>query len=320
MLNLPDNLGINFGVNPVARVLPVLAVDNIGSSLQELNDRATQFVKGQEYLAQVVSKLDDKAYLVKVDQTVLKMELGSAAQAGQTLLLRYMQDSPVPTFLLAPPATKTSDTSAELSPAAQLIGHYLKEAESAGVSSRHEATAVVTHAPKNPQIVAQDLKQTLTNSGLFYESHLSEMVQGQRSLAAVMQEPQNQNSAQIATLMAQQLAVLENQRLSWHGEVWPGQKMDWDVYLQERPNSEDAEQQEFVTDEIRPIASEITLHLPSLGKVTAKLSLAGGHMSINLLAEQTLTLDTLKSQTKHLTQAIANRGLQLDALTVAQYE
>lgn len=318
MLKLPDNLSIGTAVNPVARVLPVLATDNIGSAMQELNARAFSFVKGQEYLAQVMTKLDDKAYLVKVDQTMLKMELGTEARAGQTLLLRYMQDSPIPTFLLAPPTAKSSGAATELSPAAQLIGRYLKEAESAGASTRHEATSVVTHSPKNPQLMAQDLRQALSNSGLFYESHLNAMMQGQRTVAALMQEPQNHHNAQIATLMAQQLAVLDNQRLSWHGEVWPGQKMDWDVHLQERPNAEEFEQQDL--DESRLFASEITLHLPNLGKVTAKLSLVGEHVRINILAEQTATLDTLKNKSDHLTQAMTDSGLQLDALTVTSYE
>ncbi len=319
MLKLPDNLGINSGIDPVARVLPVLAVDSVGSALQELSDRATQFVKGQEYLAQVVSKVDDKTYLVKVENTVLKMELGTAAQAGQGLSLRYMQDSPVPTFFLNPSLPKIPESTAELSSAATLIRQYLKEAESTGVSGRHEVNAVVTHAPKDPQIIAQDLKQAISNSGLFYESHLNEMMQGHRSIASLMQEPQNQSGAQVASLISHQLSTLEHQRISWHGEVWSGQKMDWDVYLQDQQPPED-DQQQTQPEESRPVASEITLHLPNLGKVTAKLNLAGGRMRIDILAEQAPTLDMLKSQTRSLTQAITNNGLQLDALTVAHYD
>lgn len=320
MLKLPDNLSINSGVMPVTKLTPALPVDTIGSTLQELNARATQFVKGQEYSAQVLSKIDDKAYLVKVNNSVLKMELGSAAQAGQTLSLRFMQEAPVPTFLLSSTLTKTSGSATELSSAANLIGQYLKQAEHDGVSSRHQATAIVTQTPKNPQMFAQDLRQSVGNSGLFYESHLSEMVQGQRTLAAIMQEPQNQGNTHVATLMAQQLAILENNRLSWHGEVWAGQNMDWDVYLQDRSNSEEAEQQDESVDENRPVLSEITLHLANLGKVTAKLSLTNGHIRLNIMAEQLLTLATLKSQSESLTHAFDNNGLQLDALTMVQHE
>ncbi len=302
------------------RVLQVLAVERIASPLQELNARATQFVKGQEYVAHVMSKVDDKTYLVKVDNALLKMDLGGAAQAGQTMLLKYMQDSPIPTFLLAPSTQKIPESDAKLSPAATLLGKYLKEAENSGAPLRTEATSVITHTPNNAQIIAQDLKQAISRSGLFYESHLNEMTQGQRTLASVMQEPQNQTGTQIAQLMAQQLATMENQRISWHGEVWPGQKMDWDVHLHDKPNSDEGRQQETQESEIRPVSSELALHLPNLGKVTARLSIADGRMRINILAEQVSTLDVLKSESKALTQAITGSGLKLDALTVAHDE
>ena len=272
------------GINPVARIMPVLAVETIGSTTQELGDRATQFVKGQEYLAQVLSKVGDTAYNVKVDGVILKMELGTAAQAGQTLLLRYMQDSPVPTFFLAPMSSSNAGTTTDLSPAAHLIGQYLQEAEGAGASTRYEAAVVVSHSPKNTQVMAQDLKHAVTNSGLFYESHLSELVQGSRTLASVMQEPQNQNqsSSPLAALVSQQLALLENQSMAWHGEVWPGQKMSWDVYLQQRDTAGTAGQQASSEQqaEARPIASELTLHLPHMGKVSARLSLIDGRLSL----------------------------------------
>jgi hypothetical protein len=319
MLKLPDNLSISAGVNPVDRALQVLAVEKIASPLQELQARATQFVKGQEYLAQVMSKVNDKTYLVKVDNALLKMDLGNAARAGQTMLLRYMQDSPVPTFFLAPNQQKTVDNATQLSQAATLLGRYLQEAQNAGVSSRIIAGAVVTQMPTNPQIVAQDLRRAISGSGLFYESHLSEFVQGQRQLASVMQEPQNQSGTQIAQLMAQQLASMENQRIAWHGEVWPGQKMDWDVELHDKNSSGEA-QQDDQADDARPVSSEITLHLPNLGKVTARLNIADARMRIQILAEQGATMQILKTEASSLTQAIADSGLQLDVLTVERDE
>jgi len=397
MLNLSDIAGINTGINPVAKIMPVLAVESIGSTTQELTDRATQFVKGQAYVAQILSKAGDTAYNVKVEGVILKMELGAAvqpgqtlllrylndspartfalvpastpthapgsgaapfvrgreyvaqilskagdtaynlkvegailkaelgfaAQAGQTLSLRYMHDSPLPTFSLAANSTSNAGTTADLSPAAHLIGHYLKEAESEGVSTRYEATAVVTHTPKAPQVMAQDLKQAVNNSGLFYESHLSELVQGVRSLAAILQEPQNQATSPIAALMSQQLAILENQSMAWHGEIWPGQEMSWDVYLRQRNSERGGDQHAAdvpAADEPRPVASEMTLHFPRLGKITARLILIDGRMRINILAEQAQTLYTLESKRQNLAAAIVKNGQQLDALTVVRHE
>jgi hypothetical protein len=312
-------------INPVARILPILAVDSIGSVRQELGDRATQFVKGQEYFAHVLSKVGDTAYNVKVESgdlkgAILKMDLGASAKAGQTLTLRYMHDNPVPTFLLASTPTNITGSTIEISSAANLIGQYLQQAEAGGVSTRFQAAAVVSHSPTNPQVMAQDLKNAVSNSGLFYESHLSDLIQGSQSLAAIRQEPQNQTNSPIANLMSQQLAILENQRMSWHGEVWPGQKMDWDIYQQQ--SNADGEQASRTSQakEDRPITSEMTLHLPNLGKVSARISLTDGRMRVNILAEKPETLNILSAKRLSLAEAIGKNGQYLDALTVVRHE
>ena len=312
-------------IQPVARILPILAVDSIGSIRQELGDRATQFVKGQEYFAHVLSKVGDTAYNVKVESgslkgTILKMDLGTAAKAGQLLTLRYMHDSPVPTFLLTATPTNAAGSTTEISTAANLIGHYLKQAESDGVTSRFQATTVVTNNPSNPQVMAHDLKNAVTNSGLFYESHLSDLVQSNQSLSAIKQEPQNQANSPIAILMSQQLAILENQRMSWHGEVWPGQKMDWDVYQQQQNADGKQPSNQSQADQDRPITSEMTLHLPHLGKISARISLTDGRMRVNILAEHPETLEMLTAKRLGLAEAIGKNGQQLDALTVVRHE
>ncbi len=331
MLNKLDNLDTKTSINPISRITPILAVDPIGTINQALADRATQLVRGQEYFAHVLSKVGDTTYNVKVEgkgivkDLVLKMEfgkidLGSTAQAGQTLLLRYMHDAPTPTFQFLSNPSNEAGSKADISPTAQLIGNILSKADGAGVSTRLEATGIVTHVPNNAQIVAHDLKHAVSNSGLFYESHLSDLVQGNQTLAAIRQEPQNQANSLLIGLVLQQLAILENQRMSWHGEIWPGQKMDWDVYLQQKEadNSQHAYQQQSAED--RPIASEMTLHLPHLGKVSARLSIIDGRLRIGILAEQTQTIDALESQKPSLAKAIEKNGQQLDRLTITHHE
>jgi hypothetical protein len=312
-------------VHPVAKVLPILAVENIGSIRQELADRATQFVKGQEYFARVLSKVGDTSYNVSVESidikdAVFKVDLGTAAKAGQLLTLRFVHDNPVPTFLLISTPSNIAGSTTELSTAANLISHYLKQAESDGVTSRFQAVAVVTSSPSNPQVMAHDLKNAVSNSGLFYESHLRDLAQSNQSLAAIEQEPQNQANSPIANLISQQLAILENQRMSWHGEVWPRQKMDWDVYQQQSDTDRKQPSNELQTNQDRPISSEMTLHLPHLGKVSARISLADGRMRVNILAEQSETLEMLTAKRLGLAEAIGKNGQQLDALTVVRHE
>lgn len=311
-------------VYPVGRIVPVLATEAIATTAQGMAARASQFVLGREYFAQVLAKVADGAYHVKVENgspegVILKMELGSSAQPGQTLLLRYMQQSPVPTFLLASTSSGKAGSTTDLSAAAKLIGQYLQTAADDGVSSRHEASTVVSLNPKNPQLMAQDLKQALTGSGLFYESHLTGLLQGKESLASIRQEPQNQAGTPIAALLSQQLAILENQRIAWQGEVWPGQKMDLDVYLQPRTD-EDAAKSKPEALAARPISSEMTLHLPQLGTVTARINISDGRMRVSIVADDAHTLAMLRTARQGLAEAIGRNGQQLDALTVMPHE
>ncbi len=329
MLNKVDTASII----PISKITPVLAVDPVGTLIQSLGDRAAQFVKGQAYSAQVLSQAGDGTYTVKVEvggsfkDTLIKMDLGKgdtglAAKPGQTLLLRYLHANPTPTFLSLSTASNAAVSTADISPTAKLIGNILNQADSEGLPTRFEASAVVTHAPNNAQIVAHDLKYAVSSSGLFYESHLHDLMQSNQALTTIRQEPQNQVNPPLTGLMAQQLAILENQHLSWQGLVWPGQKMDWDVYLHK--NVDENNQQQFLgqqeTIENRPISSEMTLHLPNLGKVTARLSLADGRMRIGILAEQAQTLNALKDQRQGLAKAIEKNGQLLDALTIAHHE
>jgi len=319
MITQSNTTPLNNGINPVSKILPVLAVQKIGSAAEALGSKAKHFLQGQLYEAKVLEKISDADFLVKVDETILRMPLGNAGQVGQTLSLRYLQSQPTPTFLLSQPQLNLEEEPVSVSQTAQLIHHLLKEASAEGASTRYQATGVVTQHPNNPQIMAQDFKQAISQTGLFYESHLSEFEQGERSLSAIMQEPQNTQKTPLATLVSQQLNVLENQRFSWSGEVWQGQKMQLDVYQTSENIQNERQSSASSLSEDHPIQSEMTLHLPKLGKINAKLSLVGGRLSVNLQAEQNGTQQTLNQQRPQLAAAIEKNGQALDALTVTGF-
>ena len=196
---------------------------------------------------------------------------------------------------------------------------------------------MVSQTPNNPPLMAQDLKTAVSNSGLFYESHLNSLVHGQRALAAIMQEPQNQANPPVAALLSQQLTMLDSQQISWRGDVWPGQAMDLDVYLPTQnaepegrgqsnkehakdPDSNEAQSNKTTAEHAeKPIASEMKLHFPNLGQVTARLSLVDGRMRIQIRAEQPQSFKMLESKRLALAEAITNNGQQLDALIVTQH-
>jgi hypothetical protein len=310
-------------VIPLTRVLPILSVAAIGDSAQTLNSRANQFVVGQEYQGVVNAKTSDGEHVVSVDGKLLKMQLSPQTTAGQTLSLRFMQNEPTPTFYLLSNQSPSQDANTTISQTAHLLGNIIQQAEENGAATRYISPAIVTANPSHPHQVAQDLKQAVQNSGLFYEAHLADVVAGKRDIESMRVELQNVANAATNTtqnaLPAQQLSVLENQRFTWHGEVWPGQTMDWDVYRKEEQGSHQASGHS-VDERTKPIFSEMTLHLPELGKVSARIGVVDGRLQVNLLSEDAQTLATFKRERQHLLAAIAANGQQVDALTVARYE
>lgn len=217
---------------------------------------------------------------------------------------------------LTQPAKQTTST-ADVSTAAKFINQALKQAEANGLTGKYIAQTVITQTPKLTHLVSQQMKAAISNSGLFYESHLREFIDGQRLLGSIKLEPQNLQHQMAQTLLPQQLHILEHQRLTWHGEVWPNQKMDWDIYVKQE--NKEGNQQPASESNI-PIASDLTLHLPNLGKVTAKISIQNGQMHIGLSAEQKAALQLLKEKSPSLVDAIERNGQQLEGLTLSAFD
>lgn len=362
------------GLSSIPRIYPVSMVQPVNSAEQHTQPQKHAFIVGKLYQGQILDKLNNDVYLVKMDSTLVKMPLGDFAQVGQTLPFKFIQNQPAPTFLLvqhphqeieaqiadgdeallkpsaggvvlsqqANTGQATSlklvqgqplpifnlpqvsaygmEAEVKVSSTAQLISQFIQEAKSEGADGRYQASKVVSDQPMQPHTLAKDLKQAISQSGVFYESHLQAFVHGQKTLDAIRQEPQNQMTMPIANLVSQQLNVLEHQRFAWSGEIWPQQQMQLDIF-KERQNQDTHEREAknanaFSADDL-PVKSEMTLHLPNLGKVTAKLTLNQGRLSIQVLADSPTTLGTLKNHQQTLAGAFQKNGQLLDALTVA---
>jgi hypothetical protein len=247
--------------------------------------------------------------------------IGDPAQVLDSSVAQFTRGEslPLPNFSQLPQnSTSNSDaTSASFSPTAFLIDGILKQARAMGVSTTFEAKGVVTRTPQLPKVAAEDLKDAVTKSGLFYESHLGDFAEGFRTLAEIKQEPQSYQHQALNALLPQQLAILEHQQFAWRGEVWHGQQMDWNIYLQDEHKSAHGDRQ--TTGDQKPIASDLTLHLPHLGKVTARLTLVDGRMRISMLAEAEHTVSVLKAQSNDLTDAIEKNGQLLEGFMVTQH-
>ncbi len=309
-------------ISPVNNISPIAPMHVIGDTAEELGFRfeqlnLAQLSKGQLYQGKVVARLDDQSFLVALNGSAIRMALGKETHVGEFVSLRYMGGFPTPTFLLSSQAPSVSHTS--ISPSAQLINQFLNTTDNKQTTNRFEAQQSVTSSPFNPVgKIAYDLRQALVMSGLFYESHLAEYLVGKRPLSAILQEPQNQPASTLTSLVPQQLQTLEQQRLLWHGEVWPRQQMEWEISRHDRHHNQQ-DPQAAESDETM-INSRITLHLPRLGEVTANISHVNGHMRIELLADKGSTLVLLKQQSPKLVESLEASGQTLDHLTVQAHE
>lgn len=179
-------------------------------------------------------------------------------------------------------------------------------------SATLRAQAVVTQTPEKPQVLAQDLKHALDSSGLFYESHLKEATLGSRPWHQLLQEPQNKPHFVPPEMVAQQLQVLEQQRVIWHGEVWPQQRMHWEVTERE------ASAQSMEDPTLNTLQSDLKLQLPQLGEVAVRIVMVNGRFNVQIKAEDALSLRQMRSARSGLASSMQAAGLTLEALQISR--
>jgi hypothetical protein len=183
------------GARPVSPIEPARPAAPVRDAGQEAFDRFAQQSVGKQFRAEILSRLNDGSFMLKLADTTVRMNLPTGAQVGDSVDLTLMATQPRPTFLLGAQAGP-ADANTSLSNAGRLIDNLLRAAQ--------KSDAPVTLTGKTPVVpspsvsttqVASALKDTLTFSGLFYESHVGQWANGDRPLADLMREPQAKNSS-----------------------------------------------------------------------------------------------------------------------------
>lgn len=194
-------------------------------------------------------------------------------------------------------------------------------------------SALFGNAAPAAEQLAQKLQDTISQSGLFYESHVTEWVKGERTLPELMREPQMQRMLQsgenaaraaangpdlsAAQLINQQLHTHEQGRVQWNGEAWPGQHMQWEIRRDQREGRKD--EGHGADGEPEQIwRSGVRFRFPMLGAVSAAVTLIGGQVHIQVQADDGDTADTLRAYASVLEQAMEAAGAPLSSLTIDQ--
>ena len=215
-----------------------------------------------------------------------------------------------------------------VSPNTALVGQAVEGARAAVPSSTTLRPNVLAELPGSSRnMLPTRLFQTLSESGLFYESHLSRWAKGELSFDALLREPQARLGRElplgarvaelggmpdeVARLAGRQLQLLDGAPLVWQGFAWPGQWMEWLVeerYPEGGEGGGEEEGERWVT--------ELHLHLPRMGSVHAHIGLHGDHLDLRLTAQDPEVRETLQTALPALVKGLEAGGLKPDSLTV----
>jgi hypothetical protein len=167
---------------------------------QEISDKLSGLTSGQRVLAEIQTLLPNGTYRAIINQRDVTLALPFAAKSGDSLELEVVDsDGKLTLAVISKPTGETARLPAEsvpttLSRTGQLISNLL--GNSGEGKSAQTATSLNGNLPiaGTPPASAQDLlpllKQAITQSGMFYESHQAEWVDGRLDKNALLQEPQ----------------------------------------------------------------------------------------------------------------------------------
>lgn len=118
--------------------------------------------------------------------------------------------------------------------------------------------------------------------------------------AATQQVPDD-----LRPLVQQQLEAAATQRMFWHGEIWPGQSMDWEI----ESNSE--RQGDGSSEEETGWRTSLSLTTPRLGRIDANLSLTASGVRILLATPYGASAADLRDESPRLAEALTAAGVPL---------
>ncbi|HMX16136.1 MAG TPA: flagellar hook-length control protein FliK [Rhodocyclaceae bacterium] len=110
-------------------------------------------------------------------------------------------------------------------------------------------------------------------------------------------------------LVQQQLDAGATQRLLWHGEVWPGQPMDWEIVRGDGTGTADTPEQEAWS-------TRLHLEFPRLGIVDATLRLTAGGLAVVIATPYGASAADLRQDAPALANAMEAAGLPAPGVLV----
>ena len=222
---------------------------------------------------------------------------------------------------------------------ATLLASITPKPTQADVPAQIRSTApLIPGKPDLPVVLATALRNAISQSGLFYESHLEQWLNGALPIEALKLEPQaalpailgfsagepgspavaQPQSAQpqpnlvqepmawLQQNLVQQLSLLSNPALAWSGQVWPGQN----VLVQ---TSRDGAKS---VDGEAPWVTRLNLEMPRLGKVEIVISLDNRGVDLDIRGEAAAALRTMQARLADLGSQLTDTGCNVRRMQI----
>ena len=179
----------------------------------EITDKLPGLIAGQRLLAQIEALLPNGTYRAVISQRAVTLALPFAAKSGDAIELEVAESNGRLTLAVVARASASATAEAgdasfttRLSRTGQLIGDLFA---GAGNGRRLAALPLNENRPlaMGPPASGRDLlpllEKAIVGSGMFYEAHQAEWVEGRFSQAQLLLEPQGRLSPQKAPLPAE---------------------------------------------------------------------------------------------------------------------
>jgi len=255
---------------------------------------------------------------------------GTARLIG--LLERLGQGSP--TQVSTSVMTSLKQLSTQFQTQAALPGALLAESDNTTPNARtlaqtspqtqiQQAQGVNTLNNSLAGVLAKQVSAAVENSGLFYESHLQQWANGQRSTDQIAKEPQARfgqeqvisekglNPAaveQSVKLVTAQLAALDNNRISLALSGLLGHPVQIDIEPdQEEPSEQDKQNNE---EAARPWVARLKLDMAHLGELNVRVRMVGSQCDVQITGPAR-SKQAIDPHWQSFRQAMDDKGLKL---------
>lgn len=295
---------------PLSPIHSIKSTQAVASSSHALQRQLSLIPLDSIVHAKLVSRLQDKTFLVTIDQIPLTITLSENVEVGDQLLLRVLEHSPRLTFqLIVNNFSPTQTEEVHISSAAQQLEKILSTQDTQTPVVLKTALTNPAQLLENPSLLAQALHKLFAQSGLFYESHVQKWSSKKYAF-----EPLQQESQALSLLspkeqeqrLQQQLSVLEHNQLIWEGQLTDQFKVRWEINQQSHPNPQQA-----FKEEPKHWYSVLDCQLKTLGKISlqihwydAQKDEAKASLRILCSASDPNTVERLKQQQQKLLDAL----------------